>query len=319
MSKLSVDQKTIKDLLQDKNSNFLIPDYQRPYSWGEDECQTLWEDIISFALPDNKAELFDDNEEYFLGAIVVFRNKENKLLEVIDGQQRLTTIMLLLRAFYQKFEKEESQNAKNIRDAISLCLWQADEFGNANLDKLKIDSLVATDKSKQEFLSILKTATVEKEQRSKYAINFKFFQDEISKFHKDNPTNFLYLPNRIIKNCVLLPIEADTQDTALRIFSTLNDRGMPLGDSDIFKAQFYQYYKDEKDDFIKRWDNLVLLCEDCFKQKSGAAIDELFTRYMYVLRSSQKQNKTNTTEGLRKFYEKDGYKAIKNDRIFNEL
>lgn len=50
------------------------------------------------------------------------------------------------------------------------------------------------------------------------------------------------LPARILNNCILLPIEADNQNTALRIFSTLNDRGLPLSDADIFKAQFYKYY-----------------------------------------------------------------------------
>lgn len=66
-----------------------------------------------------------------------------------------------------------------------------------------------------------------------------------------------------MNNCILLPIEAESQDTALRIFSTLNDRGMPLSDSDIFKAQFYKFYtgKGEKDAFIKRWKELEELTE----------------------------------------------------------
>lgn len=50
MSKLNVDQKTIKDLFQSKKSDFLIPDYQRPYAWGEAECRTLWDDIFSFKI-----------------------------------------------------------------------------------------------------------------------------------------------------------------------------------------------------------------------------------------------------------------------------
>ena len=102
MSKLNVDQKTIKDLFQDKKADFLIPDYQRPYAWGETECQTLWDDIFSFAIPDEGRVEFDSNSEYFLGPIVTFRNTNFKM-EVIDGQQRLTTLMLLLRAFYTKF------------------------------------------------------------------------------------------------------------------------------------------------------------------------------------------------------------------------
>ena len=53
MSKLNIDQNSIKQLFDDKKSDFIIPDYQRPYAWGYEECQTLWEDIFDFAFPDN--------------------------------------------------------------------------------------------------------------------------------------------------------------------------------------------------------------------------------------------------------------------------
>lgn len=102
MSKLSVDQRNIKSLFQDRKSDFLIPDYQRPYAWNEEKCETLWEDLFSFAFPNNNIEEFDEDDEYFLGPIVTYQN-DNKKLEVIDGQQRLTTLMLLLRAFYDYF------------------------------------------------------------------------------------------------------------------------------------------------------------------------------------------------------------------------
>ena len=85
--------------------------------------------------------------------------------------------------------------------------------------------------------------------------NYRFFQGKIDEFLNSFPGYFSYLPIRILTNCILLPIEAESQDTALRIFSTLNDRGLPLSDADIFKAQFYKYYsaKGEKDSFIKKW------------------------------------------------------------------
>ena len=64
MSKLNIDQKTIKDLFSDKKSDFLIPDYQRPYAWEEKECQTLWDDIFAFAFPDNgQCKIFCVNEK----------------------------------------------------------------------------------------------------------------------------------------------------------------------------------------------------------------------------------------------------------------
>lgn len=99
MSKLNIDQKTIKLLLTDKHSDFLIPDYQRPYAWGEDECATPWNELFTFAFPNDGCDAFDTSaEEYFLGPIVTFKNNAGQL-EIFDGQQSPTTIMLRLRAF----------------------------------------------------------------------------------------------------------------------------------------------------------------------------------------------------------------------------
>jgi len=122
MSKLNIDQKTIRELLTDKHADFLIPDYQRPYAWGEDECSTLWDDLFAFAFPNDDFEQFDSgSDEYFLGPIVTFKNDEGKL-EIIDGQQRLTTIMLLLRAFYDKFANMKDKQSVKTRATISECI-----------------------------------------------------------------------------------------------------------------------------------------------------------------------------------------------------
>lgn len=319
MSKLNVDQKTIKDLFQDKRADFLIPDYQRPYAWGETECQTLWDDIFSFAIPDEGRTEFDSNSEYFLGPIVTFKNNASKM-EVIDGQQRLTTLMLLLRAFYEKFGHMQDKASVATKQNIEKCIWKTDEFGEPDMSALKIDSEVATDKDKDEFLEILKTGSVKSGQKSRYAANYRFFQNCIDDFLAKYPTYFAYLPTRIMNNCILLPIEAESQDTALRIFSTLNDRGMPLSDSDIFKAQFYKYYSDigKKDLFIKQWKDLEELTESIFHPLNGTPMDELFTRYMYYIRAKQ-GIKSSTTEALRKFYEKDSYALLKKEDTFNDL
>jgi len=319
MSKLNVDQKTIMLLFSDKKSDFLIPDYQRPYAWEEGQCQTLWDDIFSFAFPDNNYENFNKDEEYFLGSIVTFENEKGKK-EVIDGQQRLTTLMLLLRAFYSKFGNMQDNNSKNTRERIAQCLWKTDEFGEADLSKLKIDSEVATDNDKDEFLEILRTGVVAKDQKSNYAKNYIFFQQKIDEFLSEFPSYFAYLPARILQNCILLPIEAESQDTALRIFSTLNDRGLPLSDADIFKAQFYKHFgaKNQKDVFIEKWKELEEKSSKIFKPLNGTPMDELFTRYMYFVRAKQ-GIKSSTTEALRKFYEKDKYAILKQDETLTNL
>ena len=329
MSKLNIDQVTVMELFMNKKSDFLIPNYQRPYSWEESECQTLWDDIFAFAIPNDDCEAFDDsNDEYFLGPIVTFKNEENKKQEIIDGQQRLTTLMLLLRAFYAKFRNMQDKKSTSTRENIEKCIWKTNEFGEPNKNALKIDSDVATDDHKEEFLSILKNGIIPDsvkrnrltERVSNYVINYEFFQKKIDNFLNDYPSYFPYLPTRILNNVILLPIEAENQDTALRIFSTLNDRGRPLSDSDIFKAQFYKFYSDlgKKDWFIKEWKELEALSDKIFKPIYGTPMDELFSRYMYYERARQ-GIKSSTTEALRKFYDRDKYKLLKSESTFNNL
>ena len=319
MSKLNVDQKTIFELLSDKKADFLIPDYQRPYAWDEEQCQTLWDDIFLFSFPNNDYESFDENEEYFLGSIVTFKN-ENGKSEVIDGQQRLTTLMLILRAFYDKFANMQDTNSKLTRERIEKCIWKTDTFGTADKNILKINSEVATDNDKEEFLELLRTGEVKPNSKSQYVNNYKFFQIKINEFLNGFASYFPYLPARILGNCILLPIEAESQDTALRIFSTLNDRGLPLSDADIFKAQFYKYYgsMNKKDDFILEWKELEEITGAVFNPISGTPMDELFSRYMYYLRAKE-GIKSSTTEALRKFYEKNKYQYLKNDQTLKDL
>ena len=116
-----------------------------------------------------------------MGPIVTFRNQDKKL-EIIDGQQRLTTLMLLLRAFYSKFGNMKDENSVSTAENIAKCIWKTDEFGKPNKDKLKIDSDVSSDKDKDEFLTILKTGKVQPNQVSRYACVFRFFQDKINDF-----------------------------------------------------------------------------------------------------------------------------------------
>jgi uncharacterized protein with ParB-like and HNH nuclease domain len=319
MSKLNVDQKTIIDLLSDKKADFLIPDYQRPYAWNDEQCQTLWDDIFLFSFPDNNYEVFDENEEYFLGSIVTYKN-ENGKSEVIDGQQRLTTLMLILRAFYDKFANMQDKNSIQTRDRIEKCIWKTDTFGTADKNTLKIDSEVATDNDKEEFLELLRTGIVKQGSKSQYVLNYQFFQKRIDEFLQTFPSFFPYLPARILGNCILLPIEAESQDTALRIFSTLNDRGLPLSDADIFKAQFYKYYGTfgNKDEFITEWKKLEEITSSVLKPITGTPMDELFARYMYFLRAKE-GNKSSTTEALRKFYERNKYQYLKQSQTIDEL
>ncbi len=217
-------------------------------------------------------------------------------------------------------EAQKMQIPFQQKKMIEKCIWKTNEFEEPNMNELKINSEVATDNDKDEFLVILKTGVASNDFKSNYAVNYIFFEKKIAEFIDKYPQFFSYLPVRILNNCILLPIEAESQDTALRIFSTLNDRGKPLSDSDIFKAQFYKHFasKNEKNIFITKWKELEELCEKIFHPTSGTPMDELFTRYMYYERSKM-GIKTSTTEALRKFYEKNSYALLKKDGVFDNL
>lgn len=318
MSELHVESKSIRLLFQQETGGFLIPDYQRPYAWDKSQCQTLWEDLLEFAIPDGDATRFDTHDVYFLGPLVMFKNEDGRK-EIIDGQQRLTTLMLLLRAFYSHFGAMRDVNSVKTQETIGQCIWMTDEFGTPDANALKIDSEVATDTDKDEFTDILRTGKAPDTMKSRYAENYRYFKGRIEEFLQHYPTYFAYLPMRILNNCVLLPIDADSQDTALTIFSTLNDRGMPLADADIFKAQLYKYYGSlgKKDEFVDRWKAL----DEGFKGGPGAtqgSMDELFTDYMYFARA-RRGITSSTTEALRKFYERDKYALLKQGETFDDV
>lgn len=179
---------------------------------------------------------------------------------------------------------------------------------------------MASDGDEDEFLRILRTGCAEKDWRSAYATNFAFFQKRISQLVSEWPTYTVYFARRILNNVIMLPIEAESQDTALRIFSTLNDRGLPLSDADIFKSQFYKFYsqRGEKDAFIARWKVLEEGANATFRPMRGTPMDELFTRYMYY-RRAKKGIKDTTTASLRDFFSADAYAILKEEGTLADL
>lgn len=88
----------------------------------------------------------------------------------------LTTLMLLLRAFYDKYGSMKNDKALKTSKLIEQCIWKTDEFDEPNKSALKIDSEVATDSDKEQFLNILKTGIVDDNWKSNYANNYRFFK-----------------------------------------------------------------------------------------------------------------------------------------------
>lgn len=311
MAELHVSKKSIKALFSDmQGKKFLIPDYQRPYKWDLEKCETLWNDIDEFT------GTAQPNSDYYLGTIVSFVNEDGNM-EVIDGQQRITSFLLLLRAFYKKLEvMPQDEQVKGLKSQLAPCIWDIDRISQqvSDFSKIRIESKVATDSDNEVFHNILRNGEADEKAGDHYSRNFRYFKRKCDEYAAKNPLHWKTLCVTILQQCIILPIECNTQDTALTIFSTLNDRGLPLADSDIFKAQLYRFQpsESEKQDFTEEWKTLTETCKD-----SEIQIDDLFRYYSHVLRA-RSGDKTKEV-GLRKFYAERSYDRLKGTLLREEI
>lgn len=305
---IEVNKKSVLDLLSEgKEHKFLIPAYQRPYEWDEERIRTLVDDLWNFTIMPN-------GKTYFLGCIVTYEN-EDEQYEVIDGQQRITSLFLLLRAVYKKLEGMEVCDAvSNLKSTIEPALWYKDDItGKVSKDHIFIESHVIDSKDNEVFADILKTGEITKK-KDLYSKNYRLFYDLLDELSRDNPMQFYQFVNNILKNSVIFPINADSQDTALSIFTTLNDRGQQLTDADIFKSKIYQKVsQDEKNTFIDRWNRLSERCADC-----NRSVQQCFNNYMSYLRAKD-GDKDTSTPALRKYFTEDKDRRLSEPELMGDL
>ncbi|KIS02735.1 DUF262 domain-containing protein [Paucilactobacillus wasatchensis] len=305
---IEVNKKSVKQLLESgKRQKFVIPEYQRPYAWSEEQAQTLFDDLVEYTVNDNE-------ETYFLGTIVSYEN--NSTQEIIDGQQRITTLFLLLRALYTKLSKQTPSHQVNFQKSqIEPAIWAQDEVtGKIDFDKILISSEVMGDDGNQRFTEILKSGRSDPKFNDNYSKNYILFQQQIEEFPTDQPMQLYAFISNILNRAILLPITADSQDTALTIFSTLNDRGLALSDADIFKAKIYNHLDATgKNKFIEKWKRL-----DEDTTQASESIQKLFYYYMFYLRALENDRKT-TTPGIRKYYSRDNFKRLYQNDLMDNL
>jgi uncharacterized protein with ParB-like and HNH nuclease domain len=307
---IEINKRSVKEFLSSgKVEKFIIPEYQRPYAWTDEEVQTLFEDIVEYT-----QEQLDS--PYFLGTIVSYTNTD-KEQEIIDGQQRITTLCLLLRAIYTKIESmTNTKERNNFISQIEPSLWETDELsGEADKSKILLESRVFESDYNSILTKILETGVAEKSAKDNYSTNYLLCQKLINEYSEGEGLTLYHFINNVLNNSIVLPIKADNQDTALTIFSTLNDRGLPLSDADIFKAKIYNNIKDSEDRkaFIEKWQEVSTSAE-----YAGESIQKLFYYYMFYLRARAGDRKT-TTPGLRKFYSSNSFYRLYDQHLMDDL
>lgn len=295
---INVSKQSVLELLTTGRSKpFVIPEYQRPYMWTDDQITVLFDDVWEFAI--NIGGL-KRNGTYFLGSIVSFENERGEQ-EIIDGQQRITSLFLLLRAIYTKLCKGDDKNsdaAKNFISKIEPAIWRTDNLtGKVDYSDILLTSRVVDDEGNNILRHILETGEANPAAEDNYSRNYLLFQRLYDEHCSQAPLQIYDFIYALLYQAILLPIGADSQDTALTIFSTLNNRGLQLSDADIFKAKMYNNLPDsEKDAFIKQWQ-----CLDKEAHEAHESIQQLFYYYMFYLRAKE-GDVSSTTPGIRKYY-----------------
>ena len=315
---LRAEQKSINSIYAGGDEVYVIPNYQRPYSWGKDVCYQLYSDIT---------DAFLSKDDYFIGNIVMAKGMDDKKRpNVVDGQQRLITLWLFLKVLTLLHpEKNRLKRTLVVESLLS------DE------DEPRIFSKVYEHKDQDNIATVLGYTLGDFKKRyeeyadskgniyigecSRIEANALYIYKWLSEFYvrlNDSAKNEEFLMF-FLEHVYLLPIELEGQtledaaSKALTIFETINNRGQSLEDSDIFKARLYEQAQKahKENDFIAQWLEFTNACQDM-----NMTVDDLFRYYYHILRG--KDGQTNNESGLREYFTGTGNSAL-SIRTYDEI
>lgn len=257
---------------------YVIPSYQRPYAWTPDQAAELFDDLITFF----RAE---EEEGYFLGSIVLIKSEDSAYSQVIDGQQRLTTLTILLAAMacandgedkeeLRPYILEPGKKMEGILPKPRLSLRERDRaFFAKYIQSLKLDALIDIDPS-----------SLDNESQVNIRANAKHFVQAVADA-LPTPEKLRAFVTFLLTRCYLVAVSTASQESAFRVFSVMNSRGLDLQPTDIIKADTIGKLKSENDRQIynDKWEEMeVELTRDGFR--------DLFT-YIRMIYAKEKSKR----------------------------
>lgn len=319
---------------------FYIPSFQRPYSWQVAQCEQLIEDI------ERHQENFDHSSQdnYFFGAILIAQESgEDHDLTLIDGQQRTTTFMLLLKALLikinvelRKLSNDSVDDAKLIEKLKELKNKMIDMLYNLNEDDSfdyrrgnyhikncdtkyvndSISELYASDMNaillandlEEVKSSVIKIFRRQKDNKfSNFYKNFRYFHNYCTELTNTQVRDF---SEHFIKCCQVITITSFNTDQAINIFNSLNGTGVPLTPIEVIVSSTTASALDRKT-FEYNWKEIMTKADN-----SDLDLNQLMTHYIFM-KLSQKNGTDRRNPGIRAFFKK--YKVLlKNDIQFTD-
>ncbi|GAA9617725.1 DUF262 domain-containing protein [Helicobacter pylori] len=277
---------------------YQIPIYQRPYQWTEKNCEKLLDDLFS------SYECYKESD-YFCGSLVLIaigKDSETnaETYDVVDGQQRLSTFILLAKVLATLYNNEVLNN-KTSRDFLEKSLGDTDgekrkrlTFNTIGLNA-KDDFQDALDFFDNLDASKVKNSKINDPSKGKnnYLKNAICLINYLREKEIENINDFI---KWLYFKVVFIRTTCSNISMALRIFSVLNARGLPLNATDIFKGELLKKLTEEKEqeELATRWEDLCQKCLD-----NGFAMETLFSQYLAYLNpvtSREKMDKRLNTQ-----------------------
>ncbi len=238
---------------------YQIPIYQRPYQWTEKNCEKLLDDLLS------SYECYKESD-YFCGSLVLIAIGTDsatnaKTYDVVDGQQRLSTFILLAKVLATLYSNLDSENQEFLQAS-----WSDRHENNREKKKKKkkrLDFDLVGSSAKKDFQDALDFFDdphhVSKNDENNYLKNAICLKNYLRKKEIENINDFI---KWLYFKVVFIKTTCSNISMALRIFSVLNARGLPLHAIDVFKAELLKKLAKEKDqeEFVSRWNALRQKC-----------------------------------------------------------
>ena len=262
---------SIKQIFTDSDSLYQIPRYQRPYRWIDDQLEKLWDDLY---------DSYQENiQNYFLGSIILaYDSKKSSYRDVVDGQQRLTTLTILLctlRDLFPNINNTEDINPENI-DANII---NNSIFYNGKHNRLK---LYTHSQHQNDFNSLIINKNIndlkkpykyqiykDEDPKFKFINTALFFKERLIDIGEKETSKFI---NYLFNNVYIIRIECKTTEFAIRMFQVLNDRGMDLTNGDLIKSFLFEkllknsqdeeVIKKNENSFMSTWQYIENLIND---------------------------------------------------------
>lgn len=312
----------IKQIFGDADSFYKIPRYQRPYRWVNEQIDKLWDDLYE--------SFKEEIENYFLGSIILASNSfESSYKDVVDGQQRLTTLTILLcviRDLYPEINKTEGMPDPNNTDIHTI---NNSIFYNENIDRLKLfthsqhqsdfEQLIAKGNTKQLQKPLKYQIYSDEEPKYKFINTAITFREKLEEIGQEEAGRFI---NYIFKNVFIIRIDCSSTQFAIRMFQVLNDRGMDLTNADLIKSYLYESLKHFSDDeeikkqnedtFISTWQSIEHIINEV-----DVSLNDMLVVYEYFLLAANPK-KSLYEELELKFAGKNPLDIIANFKQFSE-